>query len=108
MSLLANAYVDFANRLSSGISRINPSGYIELQGAFAQRLATEMRKRLGLKCELELKTQTEYSEPKIRINTDVPDIQALQWNESEAWDDFAAYYAELLNPQSSIVNIRST
>ena len=108
VSLLAKAYVDFANRLPAGISRINPSGYIESQGAFAQRLAGEMRKRLGLKCELELKIQTEYSEPKIRINTDVPDIQVLQWNESEAWDDFAAYYAELLNPQSSIVNIRST
>jgi hypothetical protein len=32
------------------ISRINPSGYVETQGAFARRLADEMRRRLGLKC----------------------------------------------------------
>ena len=58
VSLLAKAYVHFCSTLANGVSRINPSGYIESQGSFAQRVAGEMRGRLGLKCEVELKAQS--------------------------------------------------
>lgn len=79
-----------------GITRINPSGYIESQGTFAQRVATEMRRRLDLKCELEIKTQTEFLEPRVRINTDDPDIKMLNWDESSAWDEMASFYTQLM------------
>jgi UDP-glucose 4-epimerase len=96
VSLLAKFYAHFIATLPNGISRIGPSGYIESQGAFAQRIANEMRKRLRLKCEFVLKPQTEFSEPRIRINTDVADTGILDWNETAAWDELANYYTELM------------
>ena len=96
VSLLAKVYRQFAENLSSGISRINPSGYAEAQGAFAQRLAKEMQPRLGLPCDLKLNEQTDFSEPLVRTNTDRPDEAALGWNEKTAWDDMADYYLRLM------------
>ena len=94
VSLLAKVYAHFARDLTSvpGFTRINPSGYAESQGAFSLRLAEEMRVRLNLPCLVELKKQTEFPEPRVRINTDFPDVEAVGWNESTAWDGLAAYY----------------
>jgi UDP-glucose 4-epimerase len=92
VSLLAKIYVHFITTLSEGVSRINPSGYIESQGSFTQRVASEMRERLGLKCAFELKAQSDFSEPRIRINTDVADVKTLDWSEKVAWDELADYY----------------
>ena len=97
VSLLAKAYAHFATALAVGVSRINPSGYVETQGAFTHRLAGAMRERLGLKCEFVLKSQTDFSEPCVRINTDVIDTAALRWSEETAWDEFADYYAQLMS-----------
>jgi nucleoside-diphosphate-sugar epimerase len=98
VSLLAKIYVDFIHSLSinSGFRVINPSGYVESQGAFAMRFARKMRERLGLPCELELKRQTEFAEPRIRINTDAVDSRRLGWDEETAWDGLAEYYRNLL------------
>jgi UDP-glucose 4-epimerase len=93
VSLLAKAYVRFIQVVpSQGFVRINPSGYVESQGAFTLRLAQEMRPRLGLPCLVELKKQVDFPEPRIRINTDPVDADALGWNESAAWDEMADYY----------------
>lgn len=91
--LLARTYAWFCANLAGGISRLNPSGYAETQGAFASRLADAMRKRLNLECGLELKKQTEYSEPYVRINTDSAEAIVGNWNEATAWDAFANYYS---------------
>ncbi len=100
VSLLAKAYSRFAQSLeaTTGFSRINPSGYVESQGAFTLRLAQEMRPRLNLPCLVELKQQTDFPEPRIRINTDIADASALGWSESAAWDEFAIYYQQLATP----------
>ena len=97
VSLLARAYVQFATTLprEPGFSKLNPSGYAESQGAFTLRVAEELRPRLNLPCQVELKKQAEFPEPRVRINTDVLDPGALGWDESTAWDDYAAYYREL-------------
>ena len=95
VSLLAKVYVRFSETLADGISRINPSGYVEQQGSFAHRLANEMRERFGLKCEFVLKAQSDFSEPLIRINTDVADDGTLNWSEKIAWDELAEYYEQL-------------
>jgi len=96
VSLLAKAYARFAAALpaEAGFARLNPSGYAESQGAFTLRLAGEMRQRLGLPCAVELKRQTEFPEPRVRINTDIPDAGALGWDEAAAWDEMAAWYRE--------------
>jgi nucleoside-diphosphate-sugar epimerase len=96
VSLLAKAYTRFAEEVpAQGFTRINPSGYAESQGAFTLRLAQEMRPRLGLPCAVELQKQVDFSEPRVRINTDLPDVDALGWDESAAWDDMARYYQRL-------------
>ena len=73
--------------------RLNPSGYPESQGAFAERVRREAAARLGLPRGLEFGTQTEFPEPPVRINTDFLDTRALGWSETTAWDEFVRYYA---------------
>lgn len=94
--LLAKAYVRFAGRLPAapGFSKINPSGYAESQGAFTVRLAEAMRPRLGKPCDVELKRQTEFPEPAVRINTDVARADVPGFDESAAWDAMAAWYLD--------------
>jgi UDP-glucose 4-epimerase len=96
VSLLAKAYVQFVENLPAapGFIRFNPIGYAESQGSFTLRMAQEMRPRLGLPCLVELKKQVDFPEPRVRINTDVPDPDALGWDESTAWDDLASYYQQ--------------
>jgi nucleoside-diphosphate-sugar epimerase len=95
-SLLAKVYVQFVKNLGDmpRFTKINPSGYVESQGAFALRMAAEMRRRLDLPCDVELKKQTDFAEPWARINTDFPDVDALGWDESTAWDELATYYQQ--------------
>jgi UDP-glucose 4-epimerase len=98
VSLLAKCYTQYAADLHTGRApqRINPSGYVESQGAFTLRFAREMKPRLGLACEVELKDQTQFAEPRVRINTDQPDVKELGWNEAKAWDELADYYRTTL------------
>ncbi|MCK6549015.1 NAD(P)-dependent oxidoreductase [Myxococcota bacterium] len=95
VSLLASAYAKFAASLPAGggLVRLGPSGYVESQGAFARRFAAEMEKRLGVACGLDLSVQTEFTEPRVRINTDL--VVDPTWSESAAWDDLAAYYKQV-------------
>lgn len=97
VSLLAKAYRQFAEGLggAAGFARLNPSGYVETQGAFTRRVAEEMRPRLGLPCAFELKPQPVLAEPLARINTDALDAGALGWDEARAWDEMAAYHRGL-------------
>jgi hypothetical protein len=95
VSLLAKAYAAFvgASPAQSTVRRLNPSGYPESQGAFAERMRDEIAARLGLPCRLELGVQTEFPEPPVRINTDILDGDTLGRNEAQAWDEFAAYHS---------------
>lgn len=96
VALLAKEYARFAVELpAAGFARRNPSGYVESQGAFTLRVAEAMRPRLGLPCPVQLAQQTEFPEPRVRINTDVPDAAALGFDEGRAWDEFAEYYRGL-------------
>ena len=94
VSLLAASYRDFVERAANSVTplRYGPSGYIESQGQFALRFAREVGLRLGLRAELSFGTQTEFTEPEMRVNADRPSWAALGWSESVAWDELAAYY----------------
>jgi UDP-glucose 4-epimerase len=95
ITLLARVYAYFINKLKNtdkGLTKINPSGYVETQGEFAERFAVEMRKRFALKCKLELHNQIEFTEPKVRSNLlDAAELIS-DWNEKYAWDELADYY----------------
>ncbi len=49
-----------------------------------------MSSRLELPCDLDLAHQTAFTEPRIRVNTDPLDAEALGFDESAAWDAAAA------------------
>jgi UDP-glucose 4-epimerase len=97
VTLLAAAYVNFVETLpQSGFTKLNPSFYIETQGAFAQRFADAVGPRLKMATPLECADQREFPEPKNRVNTDTLTGAGLSWSEAEFWDDTARYYAQLL------------
>lgn len=93
VSLLAAAYRRFVESAPEcGFRRLNPSGYVETQGAFADRFSSEMSPRLRIACPLSFGVQTQFPEPRVRINVDSLDSAALHWDESRAWDEIASYY----------------
>jgi UDP-glucose 4-epimerase len=94
VDLLAAAYAAFVSEVHSQdrVIKLNPSFYVESQGAFAARFAAEMAPRLGIACPLALLQQTEFGEPMVRINTDRVDTAAFGWSEATAWDAEADFY----------------
>lgn len=94
VDLLALAYAAFAEGILSreSATKLNPSYYVESQGAFARRFAEAMSPRLGIDCPLLLMNQEDFSEPMVRINTDRVDGTALGWSEALAWDRQAEFY----------------
>lgn len=92
--LLALAYAHFVTEAAKGHASASwgPCGYVETQGAFAERAAAALAPRLGFSCPLRLLEQSDFSEPLIRVNSDVISPAALDWNEGAAWDGLAAYY----------------
>lgn len=92
VDLLAIAYKNAVERHDYSYARVNPSGYVEAQGAFAVRFASAMRERLGLACDLDLSLQTEFPEPMVRINTDPAFAAHPEWSESGAWSRLADFY----------------
>jgi len=69
------------------VRRLNPSGYPESRGAFADRARQEAEAHLARLCRLEFGTQTEFPEPPVRINSDLVNATALGWDEAWAWDN---------------------
>jgi hypothetical protein len=100
ISRLAAHYACFAENVASekGSLKCAPMGYLESQGAFTLRFAAEMRKRLGIPCEVTLGEQTDFSEPLMRVNTQAIQLPAGEWNEAAAWDELAAWYASEFAP----------
>lgn len=95
VSLLAKAYAAFVEKKETAtFDKLNPSGYVESQGAFAKRFAEALSVRLGWPCDIDLREQSVFREPLLRINTEALDHKALRWNEAEAWDSLAEYYRQ--------------
>lgn len=96
--LLAACYRAFLERRGplATATRVSPSGYVESQGRFTERLAEAMRPRLGLPCAVTLATQRDFSEPMIRLGTDPARSVVPDWSEDHAWDQLAAHYREVL------------
>jgi UDP-glucose 4-epimerase len=94
VDLLALGYAKFVQEIAeTGRSRkLGMSGYRETQGAFAQRVAAEIRSRVGLDCRLAIGEQSDFGEPMVRLNRDTLDPRELGWDETRAWDGFATYY----------------
>jgi len=94
VSLLAKAYAKFVAETANGSGRakLNPSGYVEAQGQFAERFAAAMRPRLELPCALEHGAQTDFAEPLMRVNVDSAARYVGAFDEGKAWDETAEAY----------------
>jgi nucleoside-diphosphate-sugar epimerase len=99
IDLMAASYAAYAGQLPSrpGVTKLNPSFYIESQGAFAKRFAGEMEPRLNIGCPVVLLEQAEFGEPMVRVNTDRVDGAAFGWSEAAAWDAEAEFYKSQRN-----------
>jgi UDP-glucose 4-epimerase len=95
VDLLTATYVRFVGQvLADGKSELkaHPSGYVESQGEFAERLAREVRSRTDWACQLDLLKQEDFSEPLRRTNLQPAREQIPAWDETAAWDAFVDYY----------------
>jgi nucleoside-diphosphate-sugar epimerase len=93
--LLAQVYAQFAEKAAGArhsLRKINPSGYVESQGAFALRVARELRARTGWACDVQLGKQEDFSEPLMRVNSDPAAPMVPAWDERAAWDAFVKFY----------------
>lgn len=97
VDLLAMAYAALIAQGWSGTGEVmRPAGYIESQGQFAGRFARELGSRWGRDLPVDLALQTEFSEPRIRVN-DMPACQIVpDWAEPGAWDAIARFYEPVL------------
>src|ERR1700738_2697351 len=95
VSLLAKAYAAFVSTpsVSGAVLRLNPSGYPESQGAFAERVRRAAAARLAQPCRLDLGEQTDLSEPPVRINTDLCDTAGGGGSGGGAGGGGGAYFA---------------
>jgi nucleoside-diphosphate-sugar epimerase len=95
VGLLAGVYRNFAAavaRAETPLRKINPSGYAESQGDFTRRFSVEIGKRIPISCAFRLSVQSEFPEPKVRLNTDPAAALVPEWREGDAWDELADYY----------------
>jgi UDP-glucose 4-epimerase len=94
VSLLAAAYKRFVGETLGAplVRKLNPSGYVETQGAFVDRLARELGRRLGLECRVELMEQRDFPEPLVRLNTQPATLYAKGWSEEQAWDEYSRLF----------------
>jgi nucleoside-diphosphate-sugar epimerase len=76
------------------VRKVTPSGYIESQGAFALRVATEMSRRIGRRLEVVLSRQQTFPEPLIRVNCTPSQIRHPEWSEDQAWEGLYQYYVD--------------
>lgn len=91
IGLLAAAYLKFVETSVEGDAPVcmRPSGYVESQGSFTLRFAREVGLRLDLPTPFECALQSEFPEPRMRVNTDRVDEG---WDETGFWDELASYY----------------
>jgi len=94
VDLLAKTYARFVAEAGAPGRRFGPCGYLETQGAFAERLARELGPRLGFDARVTLAAHTDFAEPLARLNRDAIDPAAYGWDEGRAWDALAEHYRE--------------
>jgi UDP-glucose 4-epimerase len=99
VSLLAACYLRFVEETGYAptVRKLNPSGYVESQGAFVERVAKEIGRRTRRACRVASMRQTEFPEPMIRVNMDPAQQYAANWDETAAWDSYAPQFEHAIS-----------
>lgn len=108
VGLLAACYRRFVEETNTApaFRKLNPSGYVESQGTFVERVAREMGRRIGWRCAVTLLPQTQFPEPIMRVNTDPAARYANGWDECAAWDEYALEFEAKSEPIRSFEQIQ--
>lgn len=96
VDLLANCYTKTTENETNGIVSVNPSGYTGSQKDFTLKFAKEMESRLNLECRVDFAEQKDFDEPVARINMQPATESCKNWDESDAWDQLANYYRQMI------------
>jgi nucleoside-diphosphate-sugar epimerase len=94
VGLLAACYQRFVEETPARmpVRKLNPSGYVESQGTFVERMAREIGSRVGRPCAISMLRQTEFSEPLMRVNTDPAIGYVKAFDERVAWDEYTLQF----------------
>ena len=93
VDLLAIEYRRYVEEMPPGFSKCHPSGYVETQGVFTERVAREFRERTKWECGLVSTEQSDFSQPLVRINSESAGYRHPAWDESGFWDQLVEYYS---------------
>lgn len=99
VDLLAASYrhsIEELTALESGARRYRPSGWVESNLAFAQRLAANLGPHFGVACPVRSDVQVDFPEPLVRRNDEPLSVAELGWNEQTFWQGLANFYREQL------------
>jgi UDP-glucose 4-epimerase len=100
IDLLAVSYVDFVKKIMSThqineISqnhKINPSGYVESQGQFTERIVKRLNVKYNMQLAVNFHDQVDFDQPISRFNqTNLFELYP-GWNENSFWDDYLDFY----------------
>lgn len=92
VDLLALEYRNFLKSPPEEVYKHYPSGYVETQGQFTERVGREFRQRTDWKCQLTTTEQTDFAQPMVRSNSEVGPSHHPEWDESGFWDQMVEYY----------------
>lgn len=106
VQLLAQSYVKAVEELvgAEGFMSFRPSGYVESQLDFANRIAREARSRTKFPCLVEYEDQSDFPEPRELHNTD--SVQTPE-GDKDMWTEYVDYYMgsglvkNIIQPQAS-------
>ena len=103
VELMAKGFVYWLENLplEEQTSIFAPAGMISTMGDFVDKVAAEMRPRLGLDCNVILGPQTDFSQPMVLVNETPLGHMFDDWNEDSAWDALAEHQKYLQAQRSS-------
>lgn len=89
------AYVDSILTNNTDDEKFSPSGYIEAQSNFTNRIAVEMRQRIKRPCDFAITDQNDFPQPieRANVNQVIPDDYGFDIK--DAWDKLAEYYLKM-------------
>lgn len=99
VTLMGKAYANYVEEFYAGKvdNRFNPSYYIMSNGNFAKFVADKLSTRLNVDCPVGFQNQEEFPEDRIRVNNDPLDVDKLDWDEENAWNNIAEFYLRYYN-----------
>lgn len=104
VDLMAASYLESVEALTlqeTGIAHFSPSFWVESNLAFAHRMSQQLAPILGVDCPVCAETQTDFSEPLSRHNTQPLAAADFEWDEGVFWNQLASYYQDFYKRNTS-------